>query len=202
MYMISLSKLTLAEGLWPNLLPENRARFLTHRMVSRTLKQPQTSTLLEERPLKAVVLKLQSLKEENMKDCKPLSDTESSEVKVKRYLNSAQPEAAPSSTMHISGSISAGSSRFWRKFTEGKTNYLFKLTKTWLKLMLSRKKLFGRGWKVNKVYAIHKKKTNVNAKESRVRKVSSERPLVEKYKAFKITDDSLLSHWWNGLTWN
>ena len=150
MYMISLSKLTLAEGLWPNLLPENRARFLTHRMVSRTLKQPQTSTLLEERPLKAVVLKLQSLKEENMKDCKPLSDTESSEVKVKRYLNSAQPEAAPSSTMHISGSISAGSSRFWRKFTEEKTNYLFKLTKTWLKLMLSRKKLFGRGWKETK----------------------------------------------------
>lgn len=48
--------------------------------------------------------------------------------------------------------------------------------------------------KVNKVYAIHKKKTNVNAKESRVRKVSSERPLVEKYKAFNITDDSLLSH--------
>ena len=150
MYMISLSKLTLAEGLWPNLLPENRARFLTHRMVSRTLKQPQTSTLLEERPLKAVVLKLQSLKEENMKDCKPLSDTESSEVKVKRYLNSAQPEAAPSSTMHISGSISAGSSRFWRKFTEEKTNYPFKLTKTWLKLMLSRKKLFGRGWKETK----------------------------------------------------
>ena len=123
-------------------------------------------------------------------------------LKVKRYLNSAQPEAAPSSTMHISGSISAGSSRFWRKFTEEKTNYPFKLTKTWLKLMLSRKKLFGRGWKVNKVHAIHKKKTNVNAKESRVRKVSSERPLVEKYKVFNITDDSLLSHWWNGLTWN
>jgi len=53
-----------------------------------------------------------------MEDCEPPSDVESSEAKVNRYLDSAQPEAAPSSLMHIFGSVSAESSRFGRKFTE------------------------------------------------------------------------------------
>lgn len=81
-----------------------------------------TATLLEERPLKAVVLKFRRLREEHMEDCQPPSDIEPSEAKVKRYLDSAQPEAAPSSITHISGSISAESSRFWRKFTEEQSN--------------------------------------------------------------------------------
>ena len=88
-----------------------------------------TETLLEERPLKAVVLKLRRLREEYMEDCEPPSDIESSEAKVKRYLDSAEPEAAPSSITHISGSVSAESSRFWRKFTEEQANHLFKVTK-------------------------------------------------------------------------
>ena len=87
-----------------------------------------TATLLEERPLKAVVLKLRRLREEHMEDCQPPSDIELSEAKVKRYLDSAQPEAAPSSITHISGSICAESSRFWRKFTEEQSNHLLKLT--------------------------------------------------------------------------
>ena len=41
-----------------------------------------TATLLEERPLKAVVLKLRRLREEHMQDCEPPSDIESSEAKV------------------------------------------------------------------------------------------------------------------------
>lgn len=64
-----------------------------------------------------------------MEDCEPPSDIESSEENVKRYLDSAQPEAAPSSITHISGSVSAESSRFCRKFTEEQANHLFKLTK-------------------------------------------------------------------------
>lgn len=48
-----------------------------------------TTTLLEERPLKAVVLKLRRLREEYMKGCEPPSDIESAEAKVKRYLDSA-----------------------------------------------------------------------------------------------------------------
>ena len=87
-----------------------------------------TATLLEERPLKAVVLKLRRLREEHMEDCQPPSDIELSEAKVKRYLDSAQPEAAPSSITHISGSICAESSRFWRKFTKEQSNHLLKLT--------------------------------------------------------------------------
>lgn len=70
-----------------------------------------TTTLLEERPLKAVVLKLRRLREEYMKGCEPPSDIESAEAKVKRYLDSAQPEAAPSSISHISGLVSAESLR-------------------------------------------------------------------------------------------
>ena len=88
-----------------------------------------TTTLLEERPLKAVVLKLRRLREEYMKGCEPPSDIESAEAKVKRYLDSAQPEAAPSSISHISGSVSAESSRLWKKFTEEQATHLFKLTK-------------------------------------------------------------------------
>ena len=87
-----------------------------------------TATLLEERPLKAVVLKLRRLREEHMEDCQNPSDIEPSEANVKRYLDSAQPEAAPSSITHISGSISAESSRFWKKFTEEQSNHPFKLT--------------------------------------------------------------------------
>lgn len=88
-----------------------------------------TETLLEERPLKAVVLKLRRPRQEYMEDCEPPCDIESSEAKVKMYLDSAQPGAAPSSITHISGSESAESSRFCRKFTEEQTNHLFKLTK-------------------------------------------------------------------------
>jgi len=40
-----------------------------------------TPTLLEERPLKAVVLKLRRLREEDMEDCDPPSHLESSEAK-------------------------------------------------------------------------------------------------------------------------
>ena len=72
-----------------------------------------TATLLEERPLKAVVLKLQRLREEYIEDCEPPSDIESSPAKVQRYLYSAQPEAALSTVTHISGTVSAESSRFW-----------------------------------------------------------------------------------------
>ena len=64
-----------------------------------------------------------------MKGCEPPSDIESAEAKVKRYLDSAQPEAAPSSISHISGSVSAESSRLWKKFTEEQAIHLFKLTK-------------------------------------------------------------------------
>ena len=88
-----------------------------------------TTTLLEERPLKAVVLKLRRLRKEYMKGCEPPSDIESAEAKVKRYLDSAQPEAAPSSISHISDSVSAESSRLWKKFTEEQATHLFKLTK-------------------------------------------------------------------------
>jgi len=80
-----------------------------------------TPTLLEERPLKAVVLKVRRLREEDMEDREPPSDVECSEAKIKRYLDSAQPEAAPSSLTHISGSLSqAESLRFWKKFTESR----------------------------------------------------------------------------------
>ena len=64
-----------------------------------------------------------------MKGCEPPSDIESAEAKVKRYLDSAQPEAAPSSISHISGSVSAESSRLWEKFMEEQATHLFKLTK-------------------------------------------------------------------------
>ena len=79
--------------------------------------------------MKAVVLKLRRLREEHMEDCEPPSDIESSQAKVQRYLYSAQPEAAPSTVTHISGTASAESSRFWRKFTEEQANHLFTLTK-------------------------------------------------------------------------
>ena len=72
-----------------------------------------TATLLEERPLKAVVLKLRRLREEYIEDCEPPYDIESSPAKVQRYLYSAQPEAALSTVTHISGTVSAESSRFW-----------------------------------------------------------------------------------------
>ena len=88
-----------------------------------------TATLLEERPLKAVVLKLRRLREEHMVDCEPPSDIESSQEKVQRYLCSAQPEAAPSTVTHISGTATAESSRFWRKFTDTQADHLFTLTK-------------------------------------------------------------------------
>ena len=42
-----------------------------------------TATLLEERPLKAVVLKLRRLREEYIEDCEP-ADIESSPAKVQR----------------------------------------------------------------------------------------------------------------------
>lgn len=41
---------------------------------------------------------------------------------------------------------------------------------------------------------MHKKQTNMNAKESKVNKVSSERPIVENNTSYNITDDSSLSH--------
>lgn len=88
-----------------------------------------TATLLEERPLKAVVLKLRRLREKHMEDCEPPSDIESSQEKIQRYLSSAQPEAAPSTVTHISGTATAESSRFWRKFTEAQADHLFTLTK-------------------------------------------------------------------------
>ena len=88
-----------------------------------------TATLLEERPLKAVVLKLLRLREEYIEDCEPPSDIESSQAKVQRYLYSAQPEAALSTVTHISGTVSAESSRFWQKFTEEQANHLLTLTK-------------------------------------------------------------------------
>ena len=88
-----------------------------------------TKTLLEERPFKAVVLKLRRLREEHMENCNLPSETETSEAKVKRYLDAAQPEAPSSSTTHISGTVCAESSRFWRKFTEEQTNHLYNLTK-------------------------------------------------------------------------
>ena len=89
-----------------------------------------TATLLEERPLKAVVLKLRRLREEHMEGCEPPSDIESSEAKIKKYLDAAQPEAAPSTITHISGTVYAESgSKFWRKFTEEQATHLFKLTK-------------------------------------------------------------------------
>lgn len=92
-----------------------------------------TATLLEEPPLKAVVIKLRRLREEHMANCEPPSDVESSKAKVKRYLNSAQPAAEQSSITHISPTVSAQSSRFWRKFTEEQANHLFKLTKDLIK---------------------------------------------------------------------
>ena len=92
-----------------------------------------TATLLEERPLKAVVIKLRRLREEHMANCEPPSDVESPEAKVKRYLDSAQPAAAQSSITHISPTVSAESSRFWKKFTEEQANHLFKLTKDLIK---------------------------------------------------------------------
>ena len=92
-----------------------------------------TATLLEERPLKAVVIKLCRLREEHMANCEPPSDVQSPEAKVKRYLNSAQPAAAQSSITHISPTVSAESSRFWKKFTEEQANHLFKLTKDLIK---------------------------------------------------------------------
>lgn len=64
-----------------------------------------------------------------MEDCEPPSDIESSQEKVQRYLSSAQPEAAPSTVTHISGTATAESSRFWRKFTEAQADHLFTLTK-------------------------------------------------------------------------
>lgn len=88
-----------------------------------------TATLLEERPLTAVVLKLQRLREEHMEDCEPPSDIESSQAKVERYLYSAQPEAAPSTVTYISGTATAESSRFWWKFSEAQGDHLFTLTK-------------------------------------------------------------------------
>lgn len=66
-----------------------------------------TATLLEERPLKAVVLKLRRPREKHMEDCEPPSDIESSQEKVQRYLSSAQPEAAPSTITHIPGTATA-----------------------------------------------------------------------------------------------
>ena len=70
------------------------------------------------------------LREEHMEGCKPPSDIESSEAKIKRYLDAAQPEAAPSTITHISGTVYAESGlKFWRKFTEEQATHLFKLTK-------------------------------------------------------------------------
>ena len=72
------------------------------------------------------------LREEHMEGCEPPSpsDIESSEAKIKRYLDAAQPEAAPSTITHISGTVYAESgSKFWRKFTEEQATHLFKLTK-------------------------------------------------------------------------
>ena len=41
---------------------------------SKVREKLSTTTILEERPLKAVVLKLQKLREEHMEDCEPPSD--------------------------------------------------------------------------------------------------------------------------------
>ena len=117
---------------------------------SKVREKLSTATLLEERPLKAVVLKLRRLREEHMEDCEPPSDMESSHAKVQRYLSSAQPEATPSTVTHISGTATAESSRFWRKFTEAQADHLFILTKDLIEANAVKKEVVWRRVKEDK----------------------------------------------------
>lgn len=139
-----------------------------------------TATLLEECPLKAAVLKLRRLREEHMADCKPPSDIESSEANVKRYLDSAQQAAAaaPSSITHISPSISAESSRFWRKFMDEQANHLLKLTKDLIEANTIKKEVVwhrvkGDQRKLYFSFCHAQKSTQTNAKEVKIIKGSS-----------------------------
>ena len=86
-----------------------------------------TSHLQEERSLKAVVLKLRRMREEDMKAKEPPCEEDTCYGKVMKFLHSAPHQ--PPSLAHTSGSVSVESSRFWRKFTEEQTDHLLSLTK-------------------------------------------------------------------------
>ena len=86
-----------------------------------------TSHLKEERSLKAVVLKLRRMREEDMKAKLPPCEEETCYSKVMKFLHSAPHQ--PPSLAHTSGSVSVESSGFWRKFTEEQTDHLLSLTR-------------------------------------------------------------------------
>lgn len=86
-----------------------------------------TSHLQEECSLKAVVLNLHRMREEDMKAKEPPCQEDTCYDKVMKFLHSAPPQ--PSSLAHTSGSVSVESSRFWRKFTEEQTDHLLSLTR-------------------------------------------------------------------------
>lgn len=88
-----------------------------------------TTNPLDERPLKAVVLKLRRMREERTETSEPPSEEEASQAKILRFLGSVSLSAPPPSTAHTLGSVSAKSSRFWRKFTDEQSSHLFSLTK-------------------------------------------------------------------------
>ena len=82
---------------------------------------------LKQCSVKAVVLKLQRLRGDHVKNLEPPSEQLTSSEKVLPYLKEAEFEEASS----VSGamSVSSESSRFWRKFTDEQTRHLLSLTK-------------------------------------------------------------------------
>ena len=86
-----------------------------------------TSHLKEEHSLKAVVLKLCRMREEDMKTRLPPCEEETCCGKVMKFLHSAPHQ--PPSPAHTSGSVSVESSGFWREFTEEQKDHLLSLTR-------------------------------------------------------------------------
>ena len=86
-----------------------------------------TSHLQEECSLKAVVLKLCRMREEDIKTKEPPCEEDTCYGKVMKFLHSVPHQ--PPSLAHTFGSVFVESSRFWRKFTEEQTDHLLSLTK-------------------------------------------------------------------------
>ena len=86
-----------------------------------------TSHFQEERSLKAVVLKLHRMREEDMKAKEPPCKEDTCYSKVMKFLHLAPHQ--PPSLAHTSGSVFVESSKFWREFKEEQTDHLLSLTR-------------------------------------------------------------------------